>query len=221
MIPNILSALFLPRIAKLTARPGERARLTELYMQTIIVCIVPITLFGCALIPQVLVLVFGADYLPASRAVALLLVNGLVVALNIGFAIPLTAVGRQKTLLHVVTIGAAAGIVLNLALIPFFGFEGAAVATLLDEMTILGMLVGSRPEISVAQTSRFLSRCLVAVVPAILAIHLVTHRLPLAEHSDLAAVVLGGAAGTTVYLLILRIMRIDLRHFALGLRSLN
>ncbi len=221
VIPNILSALFLPRIAKLTARPGERARLTELYMQTVIVCIVPITLFGCALIPQILVLIFGSNYLPASRAVALLLVNGLVVALNIGFAISLTAVGRQKTLLHVVTIGAAAGIILNLVLIPFFGFEGAAVGTLLDEMTILAMLVGSRPEISVAQTSRFLSRCLLAVVPAILVIHLVTHRLPVAEHSDLAAVVLGGAAGTMVYLLILRIMRIDLRYFALGLRSLN
>ena len=158
-------------------RRHERARLTGIYLRTI-------TLFGYTLIPQILTLVFGSDYLPASRAVALLLINGLVVALNIGFAIPLTAVGRQKTLLRVVTGGAVAGILLNLALIPSFGFEGAAVGTLLDEMTILGMLVGSRPEISVARTSKFLSRCLVAAVPAMLVIHLITHRLPLA-HSDL------------------------------------
>lgn len=220
VVPNLLSALFLPRIANLTARPAERAQMTGIYMQTIIVCVVPITLFGCALIPQILMLLFGPTYLPASTSVALLLANGLVVALNIGLGIPLTAVGRQKSLLRVLAIGAIGGILLNLALIPRLGSEGAALATLLDEMMILGLLIRDRPEVSIPLASGFLLRCLLSAAPAAFAVHLVAG-LPLIEHSDLAAVAVGGATGGMIYLLILRIMRIDLRQFALGLRSLN
>lgn len=221
VVPNLISTLFLPRIAALSARPSERARSTELYMQTIIVCAVPTALFGCVLTPQILMLLFGPAYLPASGIVELLLINALVVSLNIGFGTPLVAVGRQKAFLRVVAFGAVAGVALNLVLIPAFGPEGAAIGTLLDELTIFGMLIWDRPEVSLPQSWQFGLRCLAAVVPAVVVVRLVAHQLPMAEHSDLAAVAIGGASGVTVYLLILRIMRIDLRHFALGLRSLN
>ncbi len=221
VVPNLISTLFLPRIANLSARPSERAGSTELYMQTIIVCAVPIALFGCALTPQILTLLFGPAYLAAVGIVQLLLVNALVVSLNIGLGTPLIAVGRQKAFLRVVAFGAVAGIGLNLVLIPAFGPQGAAIGTLLDEMTILGMLIWDRPEVSLPQSCQFGLRCLVAVVPAVVIVRLVAQRLPLAEHSDLAAVAIGGGAGAVVYLLILRIMRIDLRHVALGLRRLN
>lgn len=220
VIPNLISTLFLPRIANLTAHPAEYRRAIQIYMQTIIVCAVPVTLFGAVLTPQILMLLFGAAYLPASRTIELLLLNAMVVSLTIGFGTPLVAVGRQKAFLRVVACGAAAGIVFNLILIPRFGPEGAAIGTLLDEATVLGMLIWDRPEVSISQTFDFLSRCLVAVIPAAFVVHLVT-RLPLLRQSDLASVTVGGLFGAVVYLLILRLMRIAPRHFLLGLRTLQ
>ena len=220
VVPNLISTLFLPRIANLTARPAERMKSTEIYMQTIIVCAVPVTMFGMVLIPQILMLLFGPAYLPASRTAALLLLNAMVVALTIGFGTPLVAVGRQKAFLRVVACGAAVGVLFNLILIPRFGPEGAAIGTLLDELTVLGVLVWDRPEVSVGRTSDFALRCLVAVVPAAFLVHLVT-RLPMVKDFNLAVVVLAGLAGTMTYLLVLRLMRIDFRQFASGLRTLQ
>jgi hypothetical protein len=48
VLPNPIATLFLPRIANLTRRPAERTRTTTIYMQAIIVSVVPITLFGAA-----------------------------------------------------------------------------------------------------------------------------------------------------------------------------
>ncbi len=220
VIPNLISTLFLPRIANLTARPTERMRSIEIYMQTIIVCAVPVTIFGMLLIPQILVLLFGPTYLPASRSARLLLVNAMVVALTIGFGTPLVAVGRQKAFLRVVACGAAAGILFNLILIPILGPEGAALGTLLDELTVLGVLVWDRPEVPVGHTFDFALRCLVAVVPAAFVVHLVT-RLSVVKDFDLAVIAFAGLAGTTSYLLVLRLMRIDLRQFAASLRTLQ
>jgi len=220
VIPNLISTIFLPRMANLSGQPAAWAKSTGLYMQTIIVCALPVTVFGFVLIPQIVMVLFGANYLPACGTIALLLVNALVVALTIGFGTPLIAVGRQKAFLRVVASGAIAGIIFNLILIPTFGPEGAAIGTLLDELTVLGVLVWDRPELSVPRTLEFGLRCVVAVVPAAVLVRLVS-RYAAIQGSDLVVLAISGAAGTAAYLLILRIMRIDFRYFATGLRSLN
>jgi O-antigen/teichoic acid export membrane protein len=220
VVPNLISTLFMPRIASLTSQPMERLRMAQIYMQTVIVCAMPIALFGAALIPQILMVLFGPAYLPAAGTVALLLANGLVVAVNIGFGIPLVSVGRQKAFLRVVAFGAAAGVILNLALIPHFGPAGAGFATLVDEIVILGMFIWDDPEVPVAQTLDFGLRCLVAAAPAGLVVHFVGS-LTILHGSDIAAIVAGGAVGTVIYVLILRVLRIDLVHFVADLRGLQ
>lgn len=220
VLPNLISTLFMPRIAQLTTRPFERARSTEMYMQAIILAAVPITFLGAALIPQILSVLFGPAYLAASLAVLLLLLNGLVVALNIGFGTPLIAVGRQKSFLRVVALGAGVGVALNLVLIPIWGIDGAAAGTLADELMILTMFIWDRPEVSVSQTVEFGGRCLLAVVPAMIIAHFVPS-LPQLANSDLAGLLAGGGAGALIYVLALRLMRVDLVQVAVGLQRLQ
>ena len=133
-------------------------------MQTVLMCAVPIVVFGEALAPQIITVLFGVAYLPALPSVALLLLNALVVSLNIGFGTPLIAVGRQRLFSRVMTTGAAFGLVFNLILIPPFGINGAAVATLIDEVAILIMLLVNRPEGSVQHAADAGLRCLLAAI---------------------------------------------------------
>jgi O-antigen/teichoic acid export membrane protein len=219
-VPNLIATLFLPRIANLSARPAERDRAIELFLKAIIVCAIPITMFGSLLTPQVLVLLFGSAYLPATPTVVLLLLNALVVALNIGFGTSMLAVGRQQAFLRVVAVGAGVGVMLNAMLIPFYGAEGAALATLIDEAVILFLLLRGSPEVPWPPVIDFTIRCVGAIIPAASVVHLVP-LLPVVQGSDLAMILVGGAAGAMTYLLALRLLRIDLVHFAADLRRLQ
>ncbi len=177
-------------------------------------------MFGSLLTPQILDLLFGPAYLPASRTVVLLLLNALVVSFNIGLGTSMLAIGRQHAFLRVVAVGAGLGVILNALLIPYFGGEGAAVATLLDEAAIFGLLCRERPEVPGPPVIDFTVRCVFAIVPAASAVHLVP-LLSAIQESNLAMVVIGGAAGSLVYALALRLLRVDLLHFAADLRRLQ
>ena len=219
-VPNLIATLFLPRIANLMTQVAERERSMELFLKGIIVCAIPTTVFGCLLTPQILILLFGPAYLPTSRTVVVLLLNALVVALNIGFGTSMLAIGRQNAFLRVMAVGAGTGVLLNAILIPYLGGEGAAVATLVDEAVILSMLLRKCPEVPGPPVIDFAIRCVFAIIPAASAVHLVP-LLPLVSESALAMVISGCCVGTIVYVLVLRLLRIDLMHFAADLRRLQ
>jgi hypothetical protein len=162
-----------------------------------------------ALIPQILTVLFGAPYLLAATTLGVLMVHGLVVSINIGFGTPLIAVGRQKAYPYTMTAGTAVGVALNVAVIPFLGAEGAALATLADELVILILFVRSSPEVSVSHTAHFGGQCLIAAIPAAIVVHCAS-MLPIIDGSDIAILVVGGSAGSIIYLLILRPVRIDI-----------
>lgn len=218
VIPNLVSTLFLPHIAAMTSKPIARARSAELQMQTCVICGVPIALIGETLVPHIIRGLFGAAYLPVSGAVHLLLLNALVVTLNIGFGTPLTAVGRQTVLFRIAVAGAVADVILCSILIPYFGIEGAAFATLIDEIMILGLFVATRPEVSVSMTLELGLRCLLAVIPAAGVAHVLAHSVATST-SDLLAVIVGGSAGIIIYGLMLPLLRIHVWQFVTELRQ--
>jgi O-antigen/teichoic acid export membrane protein len=177
-------------------------------------------MFGSLLAPQILGLLFGPAYLQAAPVVVVLLLNALVVALNIGLGTTMLAMGRQNRFLRVVATGAGIGVVLHAVLIPLYGAEGAAIATLADEAAILLLLFRGCPEMAVPKVIDFTMRCVLAIIPAAAAVHFVP-LLPVVQKSNLWMVLTGGAMGSIIYALALRALRIDLRHFAADLRGLR
>ena len=218
--PNLISAIFLPRIANSSSRLADRAELADTLMRSVVMCGVPTALIGAALGPQILLVIFGAGYRAATVTLDLLLLNALVVTFNFGFTTSLTAVGRNKVMFQNMVAGAALGLPLTAALIPRFGPVGAAVGTLADEALILVLSAARRPEVSIGRTLDFSARCFAASVPAVLAVEAVI-RAPLLGPSPLAQLVVGGAAGGLAYLGTLWALRVNVVRFATGLRDLR
>jgi O-antigen/teichoic acid export membrane protein len=218
--PTVISALFLPRLARLTDHYSEKSREAGLLMETILIFTIPLTLLGIALAPQILLVLFGPQYLPATDVVALLLLNGLVVSVNITLNTPLMAGRRQKESFRIVATGAVTGVVLNVALIPFWGATGAALAILIDEIVILALLVANRPEVPVRATLSFALRCLAAVIPAGFAAHFATTPAAISA-SPIAAFGVGGVIGAGVYLAMVWVLRVDVVRLATGLRRMR
>ena len=109
---------------------------------------------------------------------------------------------------------------LNALLIPRFGAGGAAFATLVDETVILGLFVLNCPEVPLARLLGYAVRCVIAVIPATVAIHFMASA-GVMQGSNLAVLLSAGVAGSVIYALALRCLRIDLRAFAGDLRRLR
>jgi O-antigen/teichoic acid export membrane protein len=217
VLPNLTSSLFMPRMADKGMSAERRATACLLFMDTISLSTVPITVLGAVLAPWVVGLLFGPDFLPVTPVVVVLMANALVVSLNIGLGTPLAAVGRQKDFLRVVGVGAALGVVLNLMLIPPFGPMGAGLGTLADEIVILVMLLLDRPEVPLQKATAQFARCLLAAVPAA-AVALWMAQSVAGGAVAAVSVAAGGAAGGLVYLAAVILLGTDFLSFADTLR---
>jgi len=220
ILPNLLSALFLPRIAQLRDKPEQRATTTLAAMQAILITILPITLLGQGVVTPILLVLFGPGYLPAASVLDMLFLSALAVGINVGLGMPLIALGRQGILLRAVAIGAGIGIVANAILVPEYGIEGAAVATLLTEAVTLVVLLLNRPDMPLRAVAGFGLRCLVAVLPAAWLTHWLSAG-PLQGQPALPALALAGAAGGVAYLLLLPVAGIRPLRVLADLRSLR
>jgi O-antigen/teichoic acid export membrane protein len=93
-----------------------------------------------ALLPHsasLLRLVFGAGFESAGPALAWLLGGAVAVAAGSAFLTAVLALGRMRAVLTITSAGLAANVLLNLALVPARGIEGAAIATAATEALVL------------------------------------------------------------------------------------
>lgn len=141
LIPlNVIVKIFLPSLSKVKDK--------ELLGKTI--RNYGIMLFGFGLIISGFIfgsakhsinIIFGKDYLNAIVPLMILSLNILVISVNVFLGNPLTVWGKQKFFAVVITIGAVANIIMNLILIPKYSYNGAALATLLSEVTVFFGLI--------------------------------------------------------------------------------
>jgi len=218
--PTLISALFLPRFARLTDQRTEKLREAGLFMETILLFTIPLSLLGIALTPQIVLSLFGPQYLPASDIIALLLLDGLVISINIALSTPLMAGRRQKDALRIVARGAVVGVLMNLSFIPVWGATGAALGILIGETVILTLLMMDHPEVPVGAALSFALRCFVAVIPAGLVAHFATTPAWISA-APVVALVVGGSAGGAFYLAMLWPLRVDVIRLARGLRGMR
>ena len=113
--------------------------------------------------PQIIEVVFGAPYRPAILPLQILLCSLPVSLIREVPVVALITHGHERAVLRLTAIATAANLVLNLALIPWWGIVGAAVATLVTEVgrAVLAVMAGGTLELPAPSLGR-LWRALVA-----------------------------------------------------------
>jgi O-antigen/teichoic acid export membrane protein len=215
-VPTLISGLFMPRFVQVSRHPAERQRLSELFIEMIMFCVMPLVMLSIGLMPQIVLTLFGTGYLGGQHIMSLLMLNALLVSANTAFITPMLAGNRQRDVAMFGGVAAAIGVVLDLALIPPWGIEGAAVAALSTEIIGLFLYIIKRPELPLRAFASVGGRCFLAAIIATLLAHLVAATTPVTV-PPLIVLLAGGLAGAAAYTAALWPMGISVIRLARGL----
>lgn len=144
-LPNAISSGLLPRLAS-TAHPEDRTATLRAALGWTLICAFVSCVAVAGVGPLVLQIGFGSDYRSADPALSILLLATIMIAASSVVGAALIAAGQIRWLVVQVSVSLAANLALALTLVPRFGAEGAAVATLISEAIALAILapVGTR-----------------------------------------------------------------------------
>ena len=137
-LPAALSMAAFPLLSRLVLedRPQVSATVGAVLRFGLAVGLPLVALAAVAADPLVR-LVYSPAYAPAVQPLRILLLCIPLMLADAAQSYLLIAAGRQRALLRVTTLGAAANLVLNCGLIPTFGMDGAAIATVASEAIVL------------------------------------------------------------------------------------
>lgn len=166
-IPSTLIAtVFLPRITSQTTSHGRHDS-TNAFMDMMLLCAVPIAIFGSLHGGQLIALLFGGGFQNSTLAVSMLSVSASVVIVNTILSTVLIAVGRSGAPVKAIGLGALTSVAADSLLIRFYGGTGAAAASLIAQIVILATLVAQRPDVGLKHMASFVARCAFGLTAAI------------------------------------------------------
>jgi PST family polysaccharide transporter len=146
-LPVILSNTFLPRIGRGSGQFASDLGLRQLYRSAWLLG-VGMTLTSIFLLPPLVPLVFGEEFLSAQAALVWLGPAAFAVATGCASGAWLNTQGHQSLIAQRSVIGALVNIGLNMILIPRMGLIGAAVATSASYLASVYLVGIFRREIS-------------------------------------------------------------------------
>lgn len=130
LIPGILTISILPAFSRAAANNPEKMRaILERVLRALFLISIPAAVGGILLGPQIIALVFGHSYLPATAPFQILLLTIIVDFSAVVLTTVMFAYDKQKNLILYSAIGGGLNVALDLALIPRFGMVGSAWAT--------------------------------------------------------------------------------------------
>lgn len=134
VLPGLIAASVFPIVSRLATgnESSSAKRIVEMSVIGTLMAALPIAIGGIILGTPIMFLLFGTEYTSVTLAFQLLL-------LTILFVFPGTVIGNsifsynlQKILMWTTGLGAAANIALDFLLIPQYGIEGSAIATVIS-----------------------------------------------------------------------------------------
>ena len=140
VLPTLLASAAFPTMARLAHDTTTFKAFFEKIMKSALMVALPVTVGGVMTAPYVIKLFYGVEYLPATASYIILLLT-----VPIAFATPiinnaLIAHNSQRHFLTYASIGLISNVIFNFLLIPLWGINGAAMATLITE-TITGAFI--------------------------------------------------------------------------------
>ena len=145
VLATLLHGVYLPVFSE--SGPGMEAppRSTAIYAQILGIFGGAIVIVGVLLSGPVINFLFGEKFTTAETALIILLLSAGLFYFAQAYGTPLLAWQSDRAYLKIIAVTAVLNLILNAVLIPIFGIEGAAVATLASYagfLFVLGVVVG-------------------------------------------------------------------------------
>lgn len=143
ILPGVLSVSLLPSFARLAGKDNEKLRVVANKALSFIYALaVPLAFGGVILGKEIILFIFGGDYIGGSLAFQLLIATIIInfptaVLTNLTFAF-----NKQRQLTIYAAIGGISNVLLDFLLIPRFGISGSAAGTLLVQILSTAYLWG-------------------------------------------------------------------------------
>ena len=142
LVPTIVGTVFMPLLSRLWVENRQQfvVRLRHGIL-LVVAAAIAVSVVGIAVSQWVIVISFGTEFGESAIALRILLL-GAVFVFTINFLqTALISIDRQKIVLIVAVTGLVANVLLNVFLIPAYGFLGASAATVAAEIIACGMLI--------------------------------------------------------------------------------
>lgn len=145
IVASVFPAIIEAKKANRTLYYQQLQRLYDLMTLIALMVVIPMTFFSDELIS----LLFGQSYFDAGNILAIHIWAGIFVFLGVASGKWLVVEELQKYVLYRTAFGAIVNIVLNLVLIPKYGMQGAAIATVISQfVSVFSIFVIQRTRIS-------------------------------------------------------------------------
>lgn len=136
LLAGIYHSAMFPRITRLFQ--DAPSKLSKIYNQSnkiLAIFAVPLTVGGIIVAPKIMNLFYGQIYQPGVLSLQILLCGTISLYINTGYHRGLLACHMEKWYFVGVLVPVIVNIILNLLLIPAYGLNGAAFATLMGEVS--------------------------------------------------------------------------------------
>ena len=137
IVGNLLHSVYLPVFSETGSRSEAPPPEVKVYGRIMSVLGGALCLGGTIMSGAVIEVLFGAEFRAAETSLILLLVSAGLFHFGLAYGTPLLAWQSDRAYLKILLIGAGANLALNALLIPHFGIEGAAFATLTSQFIVL------------------------------------------------------------------------------------
>jgi len=189
-IPMAFNQSVYPVLSR-TINTASFKRAGGIFLKYMVLISIPIAVGVTILSAGIIEFFFGSQYLPAAAALKTLVWSMVLIALYSPFHRILDSLGRQRLVLFSIILGVLLNVILNLMLIPEYGFPAAAYTTVVTTLLLLIIplyftaRLGALPDFDF----KIIPKTLVAVL-------LMAYSLKLLDSSHLAVKIISGA---TVY----------------------
>lgn len=146
-LPVVLANTFMPRLGRGTGDIKTDSNLKKLYRFSWLLGVI-MALISMVVLPAILPFVFGTQFIPAQAALICLGPASFAVATGCASGAWLKTQKLQSLIAQRSAIGALVNVILNLLLIPEFGFVGAAITTSISQLISVYFIAFFRARIS-------------------------------------------------------------------------
>ncbi len=134
--PGLIAAAFFPSMARLIVDKERFRTVLERSLSLMTLVAIPLTVGGVLLSRDIIHLLYGAAYDPATEAFRILNLTYLPMFLSFMFGNAVFSLNKEKKLITYIVLGVVGNFLFDLLFIPWWGIAGASLSTLIN-LTII------------------------------------------------------------------------------------